>query len=135
MVKPTVVYVEEDVDKAGYNQAARITEILANLRNTYTSLMIYDDYPASLKVCRRVLDIISAKLKDDEIKESNKKIVCIKSKFKGSEQTYIHGGAKWHKYPKEREEVEKEIENLWRHLEKLQDTHGYGMISEEDYGL
>jgi len=122
-------------EKAGYNQAARITETLAMLRNTYVSSMIDDDFSAALKVARRVLDIISAKLNPTELSDTDAIILKVKKQLPSANETFVSGGYSYYKNQKARNEIEILIENLWRKIEKLQDTHGYGMLAEEEYGL
>jgi len=122
-------------DKAGYNQAARITEVLAMLRNTYVASMIENDLSTSLKICRRVLDIISAKVKKEEVEKTNKEIKIIHRLLPKANETFLDSGSKFITNVKEREEAEEKIENLWRSLEKLQDIYGYGMFSEDESGL
>lgn len=127
---------EEDVtDKAGYNQAARITEILAALRNTFIGSMMKNDFPDSLEACRGTLSVISGKVRDGDIADLNKDIYSIEEKLPKAEETYVHEGGCYFKSSEKRVELKKEIENLWRKLEKLQDEYGYGMLSEEDTGL
>ena len=126
---------EEVTDKAGYNQAARITEILAALRNTFIGSMMKNEFPDSLEACRGVLNVISGKVRDDDIKELNEDVYKVEEKLPKSEQTYVHEGGRYFKSAEERIKLKKEIENLWRKLEKLQDEYGYGMLSEEDTGL
>lgn len=125
----------EETERAGYNQAQRITETLAMLRNTYVGCMMDEDLSGSLRVARRVLDIISAKLKPDEIIETNKRIVIIKKYIPRAQETFISEGYKYYKDYVMRDRVEIAIEKLWRRIEKLQDDHGYGMLAEEEYGL
>ena len=122
-------------DKAGYNQAARITEILAALRNTFIGSMMTNNFPESLEACRGVLNVISGKVREDDIVELNEDVYSIELKLPKAEQTYVHEGGKYYNSSKERVGLKKEIENLWRKLEKLQDEYGYGMVSEEDTGL
>lgn len=123
-------------ERAGYNQAQRITETLAMLRNTYVGSMMADDFTAALKVARRILDIISAKLEVEEIKKADTLIRLIKLKLPFALVTYEgDGGRVYFTYQNVRDEVEILIEKLWRYIEKLQDEHGYGMLAEEEYGL
>lgn len=127
---------EEDVmDKAGYNQAARITEILAALRNTFIGAMMKNEFPDSLEACRGTLSVISGKVKEDDINDLNADIYSIEKDLPSAEKTYVHEGGKYFRSAVERTKLKKEIENLWRRLEKLQDEYGYGMLSEEDTGL
>ena len=122
-------------DKAGYNQAARITEILAALRNTFIGSMMKNEFVDSLESCRGCLNVISGKVRTEDIEELNEKVYEIEKELPKGEKTYIHNGGNYFKNPEDRIKLKKEIENLWRKLEKLQDEYGYGMISEEDTGL
>ena len=119
-------------DKAGYNQAARITEILAALRNTFIGSMMTNDFPDSLEACRGVLNVISGKVREDDIVELNEDVYSIELKLPKAEQTYIHEGGKYFKSSEERVGLKKEIENLWRKLEKLQDCLLYTSPSPRD---
>lgn len=135
MAKNQNLFEFEEINKAGYNQAARITETLSMLRNSYVGCMIDEDYRAALKIARRVLDIISAKLETEEIDEVDKLIKGVKDKIPMCEHIYPNNRKTYFKYQKVRDETEIMIEKLWRKIEKLQDNHGYGMLAEEDYGL
>ena len=129
-------YQEGDVnDKAGYNQAARITEILAILRNTFIGSMMKNHFQDSLEACRGTLSVISGKVRQDDIDDLDKTIYDIELELPKAELTYVHEGGSYYKNPRERVGLKKDIENLWRSLEKLQDEYGYGMLSEEDTGL
>ena len=59
----------EGEDKAGYNTAADIAQVLGNLRKTYIAAMISspEDFKLALNTCRRVIDVISAKVPEKEI--------------------------------------------------------------------
>jgi len=126
----------EDDDKAGYNQAGRITEVLGNLRITYLSSMIGDDnsidLSTALKTIRRILAVIAGKVKKEDIDEMNKQIYTLHIKIGIANMYFIHDGRRILKNPRVKEECEILIENLYRKLEKMQDTYGYGMISQED---
>ena len=122
-------------DKAGYNQAARITEILAVLRNTFIGSMMKNRFLDSLEACRGTLSVISGKVRQDDINKLDETIYSIEEELPKAEATYNHEGGSYFKNSKERIESKKKIENLWRDLEKLQDEYGYGMLSEEDTGL
>ncbi len=127
--------VQETEDKAGYNQAARITEVLAVLRNTFIGSMMRNDLSSSLESCRGVLNVISGKVGEDKIKELNKIVYEIETVIPKADQTYSYKGSTYFKNFSERIELKKKIENLWRDIERTQDKHGYGMVSEEDSGL
>ena len=127
----------EPEDKAGYNQAAKITEILAMLRVTFTSSMLEEpnNFDSALECCRSITNIISAKVNDDQIEEINSKVYVIEDRLPKAKQTYLHEGARYFRDPEERKEIKRDLEGLWRELEKLQDEYGYGMFSEEESGL
>lgn len=122
-------------DKAGYNQAGEIARTLSNLRNSYITAMLEEDYKSALKFCRRVVDLISAKVEEEKIKDVDKKIKEVKLKIPTAILTYVSGGAVYIKNPEARENCEILLEKIWRILEKLQDEYGYGMFSEDDSGL
>ena len=122
-------------DKAGYNQAARISEILAILRSTYISSKMRNDFPGALEACRAILDVIAGKVNEEKTKKINAEIYLIEDLFKKTEETYVHNGYRYFKNPKERKDMKRSIEKLYRRLEKTQDEYGYGMFSEEDVGL
>ncbi|KKM75455.1 hypothetical protein LCGC14_1390080 [marine sediment metagenome] len=127
--------IQETEDKAGYNQAARITEVLAVLRNTFIGSMMKNDLASSLESCRGVLNVISGKVAENKIEELDKIVYEIEKSIPLADQTYSHNGSTWFKNFPKRIELKKKIENLWRDIERTQDKHGYGMVSEEDSGL
>jgi len=124
-------------DKAGYNQAGKIVEMLAMLRATYISSMMEGNLSSALKCIRRVLDVISGKVKEIEIEKFNEEISDIENELPEAEGTYIssNNGKTYLKNFKVRKEVESAIEDLYRLVEKTQDAYGYGMFSEEEGGL
>jgi hypothetical protein len=124
-------------DRAGYNQAARITEILAMIRLTFTSAMLEEpnNFHDALESCRGTINIISGKVKAEIVEELNKDVYKIEGLLPKAKEVYEHKGFKYFKNTEVRIQIKRELEKLWRNLEKLQDEYGYGMSSEEDTGL
>lgn len=125
----------DDEDKAGYNQAARITEILSALRTTFIGCMMENNLPSSLEACRGVLNVISGKVNETLIIALNNKVYEIEIKLPEANKIYVYNGASYFQNYKARTELKKNVEDLWREIERTQDEYGYGMISEEDTGL
>lgn len=125
----------EPEDKAGYNSAGRITEILSMLRSTFIASMIANSFPPSLECCRGVVDIIAGKVDSKEIGKLNKLIYVIEESFSMSEQFYNDNGMRKPNYPRVRIIVKRNLEFLWRKIEEVQDKYGYGMFSEDESGL
>jgi hypothetical protein len=125
----------ETDDKAGYNQAGKITEILAMLRGSFISSMMHNDFLSALESCRGVLNVIAGKASVEVINRMNKDVDTIEGKLYSANQTYLSEGGKYWTHPKDRIEVKKLLEDLWRNIESIQDEYGYGMFSEDDSGL
>ena len=128
---------QEIEERAGYNQAGEIARILSMLRLTFTSSMLENpnNFNQALECCRAVLNIISGKVRKEIIEGIDAKIYSIENKLSGANKTYISNGTKYFSNWDNRVELKKEIENLWRELEGIQDEYGYGMFSEDDSGL
>jgi hypothetical protein len=122
-------------DKAGYNQAAKITELLAMLRSTFVSSMMENDFSASIECCRSVIDIISGKVNDKLIIKINEMIYEIEKWLQQANLTYEHSGNRYYLNGETRKVVKRNIEFLWRKIEKIQDEYGYGMRGEDKSGL
>jgi len=119
-------------EKAGYNQSGKITEILGNLRVTFISCIMRNDYGGSLESIRSIVDIIAGKIKEKDINEINTEIYSIEEKIPSAEEIYNNNGKVFYKNKLARRETKRLIEKLYRKLEKLQDKYGYGMMSAED---
>jgi len=119
-------------DKAGYNQAGKITEILATLRIAFLTSIMNNNFRDSLEAIRGVLNVVSGKVKQEDINKLNEDIYFIEDKFEETEKTYNYGNRIYYTNAKTRTEVKKMLENLYRQLEKLQDKYGYGMVSQDD---
>lgn len=132
MVDTQVDASEESEKRAGYNQSARITEVLGNLRITFISSMMDNDFIGSLESIRGILNVASGKIKQEDIDLINKEIYLIEYKIPYALATNINEGIKTFRYREIRTEVKRLIENLYRRLEKLQDKYGYGMVSKDD---
>lgn len=134
-----IFFEPKDLDKAGYNQAGRISEVLSILRNTFLGATIQtpNNFSQALEACRGTLNVISGKVSQEKIDDIDKIIYALDNKIDNANETYFNDlqKAKYFKNPNIRKEVKKELENLWRKLEKLQDEYGYGMMSEEEIGL
>jgi len=125
----------ETDDKAGYNQAGKITEILSMLRGSFISSMMHNDFLAALESCRGVLNVIAGKASVEVIDRMNKDVDKIEGKLPSANQTYISEGGRYYTHPQDRIAVKKLLEDLWRNIEAIQDEYGYGMFSEDDSGL
>lgn len=122
-------------DKAGYNSAGKITELLSMLRSTFITSMMRNDFPSSLECCRGVIDIISGKVNKEEIRKMNCLVYSLDDSLSISERIYTHNGGKFYENPDARKIIKKNLEFLWRKIEDVQDRYGYGMFSEDDSGL
>ena len=125
----------ETDDKAGYNQAGKITEILAMLRGSFISSMMHNDFLSALESCRGVLNVIAGKVSEEIIEQTNEDVYSIEKLLPKANQTYLNNNGKYWTNPKERTELKRLLEMLWRNLEHIQDEYGYGMFSEDDSGL
>ena len=123
---------DKSEQKAGYNQSGRITEVLGNLRITFISSMMDNDFQGALESIRGILNVISGKAIEADIEIINKKVYLIEGKIPCALSTYVNEGIRVVRYPVIRRETKRLIENLYRELEKLQDKYGYGMISQDD---
>ena len=138
MSKDNFMSMSPDVEeKAGYNQAGKISDILSMLRYTFIGSMLDNpnNFHEALECCRGVLNIVAGKVRDDTINDLNVKIYKLDKDLVEANKTFIHNGIRYFKFPSKRTELKKEIENLWRKIEKIQDEYGYGMFSEDDSGL
>ena len=125
----------ETGDKAGYNQAGKITEILSMLRGSFISSMMYNNFTSALESCRGVLNVIAGKVGEEVVNIMNLEVDKIEDKLTSANKTYATASGKYYRNPKERTELKKLLEDLWRNLEYIQDEYGYGMFSEDDSGL
>jgi len=118
--------------KAAYNQSRGITEFLQHLMGSYIALMNGEEYPGAVKCIGRILDIVSAKMKPEEITKADEFIKVINEKIpKAIEKHTISGKVFWTNV-ENKKEVEKKIIELFRYVNKLQDKYGYGMVSLDD---
>lgn len=123
---------EEESEKAGYNQSGKITEILANLRVTFISSMMANNFDDALESIRCILSIISGKARESDIEEMDKEVYKIEFEIPKSKENYINNGLVYWKNYGLRIELKRKIENLYRKLERMEDRYGYGMVSAED---
>lgn len=122
----------EPEEKAAYNQARNISEILSNLLGSYIVYMNSKQYKEAIKSIRRIVDIISPKLKKPEIEKIDAGIKVIELKLPQAMQVYIHNGSSYIKFPELNMNVERAIEEVFRFVNLLQDKYGYGMLSMSD---
>jgi len=125
----------ETDDKAGYNQAGKITEILSMLRGSFIVAMMHNEFSSALESCRGVLNVIAGKVNEEIVEVMNNDIDKIDELLLKANETYTTVTGKYWKYYNLRREVKKLLEDLWRNLEAIQDEYGYGMFSEDDSGL
>jgi len=80
----------EREDKAGYNTAADIAQVLGNLRKTHISAMISspEDFKLALNTCRRIIDVISAKVPEKEITLLDEIVYSIEKNIPKAIETY-----------------------------------------------
>lgn len=124
---------EEEIQKAGYNQAGAIAEVLGNLMKGYIVHLNRDEYGNAFKCITRIADIISPKLKPSELQEIDNLIQIIELNLEKAEKKHrTDFGWIVASYPKIREEIRKKIIELFRIINKMQDVHGYGMIELGD---
>jgi len=119
-------------DKAGYNQSGKIIEILGQLRLTFVSAMMHNDYSNAIKTIKNVHNIIAAKVTQTDSDIIDEGTMEVESKLPLADITYLFNGAKYYKNPQLRTEIEWSIHKLYRKLERLQDKYGYGMITQDD---
>ena len=125
----------ETDDKAGYNQAGKITEILSMLRGSFIVAMMHNQFSDALESCRGVLNVIAGKVNEDIVESMNTEVDKIDKLLLQANETYTTDTGKyWKNYPL-RQQAKKLLEDLWRNLESIQDEYGYGMFSEDDSGL
>jgi len=122
-------------NKAGWNASQEIIVTLSNLRNSFMSSMMDEDLKQSLNVCRRILDVISGKVTEEERGTLNKDIYLIEDSLPKAENTYSYNGRVLYSDIEFRTLVKRCIEDLYRKLERLQDKKGYGMRSADDPNL
>ncbi len=125
-------YTKNEDEKAGYNQSGRITEVLGNLRITFISSMMDNNFQGALESIRGILNVISGKANETDLGEMNKKVYLIEEEIPYALASFINEGVRVIRFPKRRVKAKRLVENLYRELEKLQDKYGYGMVSAED---
>ena len=123
---------ESPENKAGWNASEEIIRTLSMLRNSFMAEMMDGNFPRSLEVVRRILDVISGKVDSDEAKKLNNEIYSIEGQIPNAMLTYSHMGMRLYTNPSERTKVKRRIETTYRKLEALQDQKGYGMIGSND---
>ena len=123
---------QAEPEKAGYNQAGRISEVLSILRNTFIGSTMHNNFPGALEACRGTVSIISGKVDIEKIDEMDKMIFKIEEQLPFTEKVYVHDGGSYFQNPILRKKIKRDLEKLWRAIEKAQDEHGYGMFSADD---
>lgn len=119
-------------EKAAYNQSRGITEFLTNLLGSYIASMDLKKYDDALRAIERIVDIISAKIKEQELQEVDKLLIEIEIKLPMAMATYRKNGGIYWTNAMERDRVKRKIITLFRYVNKLQDKYGYGMVSLDD---
>jgi len=119
--------------KAEYNQSLGISITLSNLTNAYVYSVMDSDLKKLHRINCTVLDLISPKLKANELEEVDKLAGEIEKDLPYSTQTYkTESGTVVLQNPDLYYEVEKKIRKMYRIVEKLKDKYGYGMKDAED---
>ena len=106
-----------------------------DLRGSFISAMMHNEFTDALESCRGVLNVIAGKVSEGRIEEMNDDVDEIEKELREANQTYVSSGGKYWKNYDKRIELKKWLEDLWRNIEQLQDEYGYGMFSEDDSGL
>ena len=124
----------EKEEKAAYNQSANITEFLGNLLGGYIVNMKIAEYKRALDDIDRIMDIISAKVKPNEMEVADEMVKDIESYIGDATEVYINKtkGIKYLKSPTLNIKLRDAIRTLFRYVNKLQDKYGYGMVSLDD---
>lgn len=124
--------ISESDKKAGYNQSFGITELLINLTGSYITSISQDNLLSALESIQRIVDIISPKLKDEELKPVDFLALQIMEELPRATQTYNIEGKTYLVNPEQFRTVKYKLSKLYREVNKLQDKHGYGMIDADD---
>jgi len=119
-------------NKAGYNQSGKIIEILGQLRMTFVSSMMHSDYTNAIKTIKNIHNIIAAKVVKADSDIIDDETLKVEGLLGYANETFIHNGVKFYKYPRARTDIEVGIHKLYRKLERLQDRYGYGMVTQDD---
>jgi len=119
-------------NKAGYNQSGKIIEILGQLRMTFVGAMMHNDYDQSIKTMKNIHNIIAAKVIEKDSEIIDELTIEIEGVLKFANETFVHNGVKYYKYPQARKDIENLINRFYRKLERLQDKYGYGMVTQDD---
>lgn len=122
----------EAEQKAGYNQSAIITDLLGHLLGSYIVNMNRNDLAGALEVIGRILDIVSAKVKDNEIAEVDALMQEIARELPEAIKTHYLDGSIYLSNPSKQKQLKIRMSVLFRKVNKLQDKYGYGMIDQAD---
>lgn len=118
--------------KAGFNQSFGITEMLVNLTGSYISSISQNNLLSAFESCCRIVDVITPKLEDKELDDVDKDIKEITDAMPKALETYIHEGKTYLMNPELFNTTKFKLSKFYRKVNKLQDTHGYGMIDADD---
>lgn len=118
--------------KAEFNQSLGITITLQSLTNSFIAASFDNDLKTMQKINNKILDIISPKVKDGELKDADDKAKEIEDKLPEATETYFSEGGVYFTHPELYNELEFKIRMLYRLIAKLQDKYGYGMKDAED---
>lgn len=124
--------ISESDKKAGYNQSFGITELLINLTGSYITSISQDNLLSALESIQRIVDVISPKLKDNEINPVDVLALEIINEIPTATQTYNFDGKTYLVNPEQFRTVKYKLSKLYREVNRLQDIHGYGMIDADD---
>lgn len=126
-------YINDTVgEKAGYNQSARISDMLANLLGAYILHMNNGDYSSALKSINRIHDIVSPKIKQEESEIVDGMVDKIEVDLQTAMETFNNAGRIYIKNPQQHKKMYKDVAKLFRFVNKIQDKYGYGMVSQDD---
>ncbi len=133
MVEEKSSVFDEQEEKAAFNQSQNITEILGKLLGAYIVHMNSEEYSSAVKVIRRIHDIVSAKMTEEEDKEVDDVVEKIEISLPEATKMYTNNGKTYYTNIKKKREIEWDIERkLFRKMNKLQDKYGYGMVNLDD---
>lgn len=119
-------------EKAGYNQAGKIIEVLGVLRQTFIGAKMTHKFSEALEAIRSIIDVISGKVPDKDLEEINELVYTIEDKIPEAEAIFQREGKLFIKNPTLRRQIKRDLENIYRRLERMQDKYGYGMVGQDD---
>jgi len=123
---------DESDDKAGYNQAANITQFIGQLIGSYLIYMNECDFPKVINVIERLVDLVSSHLKEPETDIINNKINELEIRMPKATVKNNQDGRVYITFPNEYFKMQKDLRDLFRSVYKLLDKYGYGMVKKDD---